>query len=490
MPTNLKDRLSKSRYMEGLRCPLAVYLSVHNYELRSQPTPEQQSRFDAGNRVGELARDRYPGGVLIEQDHLHHREAIDATRTALADGVPAIFEAAFKYDNVKIRADVLRQLPGGGFELLEVKSTASYTAEKHLPDAGVQLHVLLGCGIDVKRVSLMHLNKSYVYPGGDYDPQQLFTSTDITSEAFDYLACVPEHLARMMATINLPEAPLATPGARCSKPYDCAFVDWCNRDVPAPDYSGDVTTVPAILSRLDDLKFPLCFADFETVNPALPIFVGQSPYQTSPVQWSIHILHADGRLEHAEWLIGDASCDPAPEFMRTLLGALETSGTFVHYSAYERTQLVEIARRYPEFRQLLVDHIPGFYDKLSEKLVSTGIASADLHPASSDDGLADFDLGMRVIRQGCNHPEMGPGKYTIKTATKLLARDLPPYEGLAVSNGSQAMAATEIMLAPDTPTDQAAQIRVDLLEYCEQDTKAMVEIYRTLVGDGRGQGRP
>lgn len=479
MTTNLKDRLSKSRYMEGLRCPLAVYLSVHNYELRCQPTPEQQARFDAGNRVGELARDRFPGGLLIEQDHLHHREAIEATLQALTAGAPAIFEAAFKHDNVKIRADVLRRLPEGGFELLEVKSTCSYSAEKHLPDAGVQLHVLLGCGIDVKRVSLMHLNKGYVYPGGEYDPQELFTATDITREAFDYLACVPDHLAEMMATIALPEPPAVTPGALCTTPYECAFIDWCNRDVPAPDYSGDVTAVPAVLSRLDTLRFPLYFADFETLSPPLPIFVGKRPYQTTPVQWSLHTLHADGRLDHAEWLIEDALRDPSPEFMRTLLAALGTDGTFVHYSAYERTQLVDIAVRHPEFRQPLVDRIPRFRDKLAEKLAKEGISFADLRPSGSA-GLADFDLGVRVVSQGCLHPMMGAGKYTIKTATKLLARDLPPYEGLAVSNGDQAMAATAEMLDPGTSAERAAQIRADLLEYCAQDTLAMVEIYRTL----------
>ena len=76
MNAALSDRLSKSRYMEGLRCPLAVYLSVHNYELKGDASPGQQARFDAGNRIGELARDRYPGGVLIEEDHFHHREAI------------------------------------------------------------------------------------------------------------------------------------------------------------------------------------------------------------------------------------------------------------------------------------------------------------------------------------------------------------------------------------------------------------------------------
>ena len=479
MATNLKNRLSKSRYMEGLRCPLALYLSVHRYNLRDTPTQEQEARFAGGNRVGRIARERYPQGVLIEQDYLHHREAVEATRAALATGAPAIFEAAFTHDNVKIRADVLLRLDGGGYELIEVKSTGSYSADKHLADAGVQLHVLLGCGVDVQRVSLMHLNKEYVYGGGAYDPHQLLVSTDITREAIDYLACVPARLEEMMATLALPEAPAVTPGSSCSKPYDCAFIGWCTRDVAAPDYSGAVTTVDAVLECLDDLRFPLHFVDFETVNPPLPIFVGSSPFQVKRVQWSIHTLRADGGLSHAEWLASDASCDPDPEFMRTLLEALGTEGTFIHYSAYERTQLVDIAVRHPEFRQRLVERIPGFSNKLVERLAGSGISYADLMPSGSG-GLGDFDLGVRVVRDGCLHPTLGPRHYTIKTAIKLLARDLPPYEGLAVSNGGQAMAATQVMLAAETTAEQKAQIREDLLTYCEQDTRSMVEIYRTL----------
>ena len=480
MATNLTDRLSKSRYMEGLRCPLAVYLSVHNYQLRDKPTPSQESLFASGNHVGRIARERYPRGVLIEQDHLHHKEAVEATRAALASGAPAIFEAAFTHDNVKVRVDVLRLLEGGGYELIEVKSTGGYSAEKHLADAGIQFYVLLGCGVDVRRVSLMHLNKEYVYLGGEYDAQQLLASTDITREAIDYLGCVPAHLEDMMATLALPEAPVAATGPSCGKPYDCAFLGWCTRDVPAPDYSGEVTTIGAVLKRLDDLRFPLHFVDFETVNPPLPIFVGSSPFQVKRVQWSIHTLHADGTLDHAEWLAHDASCDPDPEFIRTLLEALGTEGTFIHYSPYERTQLVDIALRNAELRQPLVNRIPGFSDKLVEKLASAGISYSDLMPAGSD-GLADFDLGMRVVRDGCLHPTLGPGHYTIKTAIKLLARDLPSYESLAVSDGNQAMSATQVMLAPETSADQAAQIREDLLTYCEQDTRSMVEIYRTLM---------
>ena len=227
--------------------------------------------------------------------------------------------------------------------------------------------------------------------------------------------------------------------------------------MPPPDYSGEVTTVDSVLARLDDLRFPLHFVDFETLNPALPIFVGTCPFQVSRVQWSVHTLRADGRLDHAEWLASDAPRDPDPEFMRTLLEALGTEGTFVHYSAYERTQLVDIAWRHAEFRQPLVDRIPGFRDKLTEKPAREGVSYAGLRPAASG-GLADFDLGMRVVREGCIHPTMGPGHYTIKTAIKLLARALPPYEGLAVSTGDQALLATRELFAHGTPPAQVAPV--------------------------------
>jgi hypothetical protein len=432
-----------------------------------------------GHRVGALAQTRYPGGVAIDDDPLHHAQAVEQTREALAIGAPAIYEAAFTHDNVKVRADILRRLDGGGHELIEVKSTGSYSEAKHLPDVGIQLHVLLGCGVDVRRVSLMHLNRRYVYPGGEHEPRLVFDKTDVTREAFDYVACVPGALATMMETLALPEPPEITCGPACTKPYDCGFIGWCTRDEPEPDYSGDVRTDHAVLRCLDRLRFPLYFVDFETVGLALPIFPGTSPFQPVRVQWSLHALHEDGSLEHAEWLADTSSRNPDPEFMRTLLDALGTEGTFVHYSPYERTQLIDIAWRYPSFRQPLVERIPCWRDKLAEKLAASGESlPAPANPAAH--GLAAFDLGLSAVSKGCIHPQLGSGQYTIKTAIKLLARDLPPYEGLAISNGDQAMVATVEMLTPQTTPQRAEQIRRDLLEYCGQDTLAMVEIYRTL----------
>lgn len=473
--------LSKSTYCKGLRCHRALYLSIHHRELATAPTAEQQARFDTGHSVGELAQQRYPDGVLIDEEYFRHADAEIHTQEALAQGAPAIYEAAFSHAGVRVRVDILARLEGGGYELIEVKSTTRYTAEKHLPDAAVQMHVLLGSGIDVRRVSLMHLNRDYVWAGGEYDLNGLFTATDITDDARAFMGRVPVDVAAMLAMLAESEPPAIPTGVNCSKPYDCEFAAWCLGEPEAPDLAAPVRFEQGPLSRLRDLEFPLHFVDFETVMPALPVFVGTSPHRAVPVQWSMHVLHEDGRLEHAEYLVSDTSVEPSAEFFTTLFEALGQHGTFVHYSPYERTQLVDIAVRLPELRQQLVDRIPGFYRPLLSALSRQGIADDSLCEPTAG-GLADFDLGARVVKDGCFHPVFGSDKgWSIKPAIKILAKDLPPYSALAVSGGEQAMNALEEMLDPATDVERASALRTDLLAYCAQDTLAMVEIYRSLL---------
>ena len=94
--------------MAGLQCHKRLYLEVFHPELAEPFDAGRQAILDTGTRVGELARNLYHGGVLIEEDHLHHNEAVSSTEEALADSsVQAIYEAAFVYDDVRIRADIL-----------------------------------------------------------------------------------------------------------------------------------------------------------------------------------------------------------------------------------------------------------------------------------------------------------------------------------------------------------------------------------------------
>lgn len=56
--------------------------------------------------------------------------------------------------------------------------------------------------------------------------------------------------------------------------------------------AGQLWVNPNLASELSELKFPLSFMDFETINPALPRFAGMRPYDYIPFQWSVHRLES------------------------------------------------------------------------------------------------------------------------------------------------------------------------------------------------------
>ena len=85
-------RLSKSRFLSGLQCHKRLWLECYARELATPPDAAAQAIFDTGSRVGTLARDRFAGGVLVEEDHFHHEEAVRRTRTLMTDpAVAAIY---------------------------------------------------------------------------------------------------------------------------------------------------------------------------------------------------------------------------------------------------------------------------------------------------------------------------------------------------------------------------------------------------------------
>ena len=126
----------------------------------SAPSPTRRSRRSSTSATKSAAAPTrcFRAACSSAQPAWEHRQAIERTRALLADpSVPALFEAAFEHDGVRIRADVLERLPGGRFGLREVKASGSVKPE-HLDDCAVQQHVLEGCGLRIDSVELVHVN--------------------------------------------------------------------------------------------------------------------------------------------------------------------------------------------------------------------------------------------------------------------------------------------------------------------------------------------
>ena len=442
----MTTQLSKSRFQYGLQCLKRLYLESYHQELADPVDPGLQARFDTGTTVGEVARDYFPNGRLIEETHLEHDQAIDTTETLLTDAsVPALYEAAFTFRGIRTRVDVLKRKGSREFDLVEVKSSTRLKPE-HITDVAIQVYAVEGSGIPISGAYLMRLNNTYVYQGGEHDLEHLFALEDVTGPARSFIEKrVPHDLSRMWSALEMDTPPDIATGPHCIRPYRCSFYGHCHQDEPKTN--GRAFISPSLASSLEEITFPTGFLDFETISPAIPLYPGTRPYQPIPFQWSLHILDSSGRLTHDSFLNDDAE-DPRERFIITLLESIPRQGTIVTYSSYEKSILNGLAYAFPLYRDRLLS--------LCDRMV---------------------DL-LKLIRENYYHPGFN-GSYSLKSVAPTLVPDLD-YTDMDIQDGTAASTAYVQMIAEDTPKTDKAGIMKALLTYCARDTEVMVRVHEAL----------
>ena len=364
--------------MAGLQCHKLLWWMAHEPAAPELDVDDaRQALYDQGHRVGELARTYVPGGVLVDLPHDAYEQRLEATRQALAQGAPAVYEAAFRADGVFVSVDILERLERG-FGLIEVKSTAG-VKEQHLPDVAVQTHVLRRSGLDVRRMEVMHLNRACTYP----DLSNLFTRAAVTEAVETRLAAVPGEIAAMTAMLAGPLPRVAT-GPHCSAPYECPFTERCWPVLPPHHVStlyamrrrtfeldelgyrtifdlpedfplgaaadrqrravqtGRMVVEPALRAALAPFSPPVAFLDFETVGLAIPVWNGCHPYDHVPVQWSAYVPDERGALQANDWL-AEGPGDPRPAVAERLLAACADARAIVTYGSFDRDRIRDLA---------------------------------------------------------------------------------------------------------------------------------------------------
>ncbi|MDE2686144.1 MAG: DUF2779 domain-containing protein [Chloroflexota bacterium] len=492
-------RLSKSRFMAGNQCHLRLWYDVHERHLRTPVDAAQQAIFDTGHEVGDLARERYPGGHFVAQDYRNIPAALAETQRLIeADTAAALFEPAFQHDNVLARVDMLERLPDGGWRMVEVKSTTR-RKDEHILDAAVQLWVLRGAGLNVRDAGVLTLDRSYIYDGIRLDIESLFKLHPVFEEASALLESVGWNMAEMQAMLTAESAPDIAPGAHCFKPYDCWYYQHCTKDIPQPEHGikelsymkpkrleqleaigvSEIRDIPNdfplnplqsviretvientdlvhgnLAGMLTAIKPPMRHLDFETFQPAIPRFAGTRPYDQIPFLFSVHTEVDGASPEHVDY-IHENSDDPRPLLVERLLEALGSEGSICVYSRFERTQLKALAEAFPQYANALEDII--------ERLV-------DLLP---------------IVRSGYYHPGFR-GSFSLKSVLPIIAPGMG-YDDLEVADGRMA----SVWYARAVATADARerrQIFDNLRAYCARDTLAMVELRKALMALAHGCG--
>ncbi|WP_278035808.1 hypothetical protein [Flavobacterium nitratireducens] len=119
--------LTKTRFKLGLECPNKLYYTgkINEYANPKSKDPFLIALADGGFQVEELARLHYPEGILIEDKkddkNYDYLDKVQQTNELLKLENVVIFEAAFIYENLFIRVDIIEKI-GNKINLIEVKA--------------------------------------------------------------------------------------------------------------------------------------------------------------------------------------------------------------------------------------------------------------------------------------------------------------------------------------------------------------------------------
>lgn len=486
----MPSAISKSKYLAGLQCPKLLWTHYNDRDSIPPPGPDKQAIFDAGHVVGDLAKDLFPGGVEI--DWSGGLEATMARTLELMQRRIPLYEASFLVDGCYCRADLLVPAGEDAWNLYEVKSSTR-VKDVNLHDVAFQACAIERCGGKLDRLHLVHIDNSYVRQGA-IDVHGLFHIEDVTERARQLQPDVLPRARRMHEVIagERPDTPI---GRHCFQPYPCDLWDRCAAhlpdrsvldlyrirkaqafrwidagitglaDVPASQLTGPQriqqqavrsgqpqVQVREIRRWLDELEHPLYCLDFETMNPAIPLFYGSRPFEHIPFQFSLHVLeNADTEPQHHEFLATKA-VDPRAALADALVDALDgigQGGTLLAFNAsFERRVIRNLADDVPRHAEFLRG-LDGRFEDLA-----TPFSSFWYHDA----------------RQG--------GSCSLKAVLPALTDT--SYLGMEIAAGGQAMREFERVVFGSVPAEEKERVLGALREYCAQDTLALVQVLRAL----------
>lgn len=498
--------LSKSNYMLFLRHP--AWLWLKKFEKYKLPPIDDnlQVMFDAGHEFEVFAEKLFPDGVRLGYttngifDGNKYRSLPQRTKEAIDNDIPTIFQGRFEVDGITCIIDVVKRVGGNTFDLIEIKSSTNAKPE-HFYDLAFQTIVLEKSRINIRNISVMHVNNEYVR-NGDIEPEKLVAKTDVTEDVRELVGLTTDQIDEVKAILDPKTMPDISPRYvnQIGVSGTSWFADWMSiyktlesdldeysiynlsypnseqiekledgcieliSEVPEelalrPKQVAQIQTTrdnKRILKKdkikkfLDTFEYPLYFFDYETFSSVIPAFDGCKPYKDYPFQYSLHVLDSpDANVRHVEYLHADSS-NPMPGLIEQLKTDIGDKGTILTWNmSYEKRCNDTMAHLYPEHKK--------FLDSVNERI-------EDLMTPFSEMWLVDKDFF---------------GSASIKKVLPVIVPELSHGE-LEVQDGLYARRLWTQTVLEGRNQDNKDQILKDLSAYCTLDTYAMVRILEEL----------
>lgn len=229
--------LSKSKYCNLWQCPKITWLNKFKPDVKTED-PSLEQAFAVGHEVGEQAKElfgTYSDMTRYENDCLNITRMIEDTKKELEKGTEVICEAAFSYNGLYCAVDILKR-EGEGWAIYEVKSSTNNAETQeaknvYIADISYQRYVLEHCGIHVTGTYLVCINNQYVR-GEDLDVRELFYVMNIAELVDAEIHNVEPNIKLAEKILNSSDEPDYDLAERCRNPYECAYWEYCSRNLP------------------------------------------------------------------------------------------------------------------------------------------------------------------------------------------------------------------------------------------------------------------
>ncbi len=239
----------------------------------------------------------------------------------------------------------------------------------------------------------------------------------------------------------------------------------------------DLIDTESIKLELDDIKYPICFYDYESCSVPIPFLDHVTPYQHAVVQYSLHKVYEDGKIEHfggvlswtweksvkqitieenpnkvdfeSEKIITWWYKDLLEEFIADIWDDLDKT-FIVWYKAFENTRNDEISEIFPELES-----------KFQEINKNT------------------YDL-MDIFKKGFYYSLDFKGSNSIKYVLPAMVPNMS-YDWMEVPNWLVAMQVLNNIIEWHIDGEEKEKQIINLLKYCGQDSLAMYKIYENIL---------
>ena len=520
--------ISKSDYVLWRDCPHNAWMKRWKPEIyNSSPLSDFELHLiDSGNMVEEMARMRFPEGVLIKEKG---DESLKKTQELLKSKTETIFQASFSDNTLFAAVDILIQGDKGELYLYEVKASNSSKLEDieddldnsgdeivdfkdakaiekykkemlkdhHLFDLAFQVYLAKKIGYTIAGAFLVRLNKQYVR-SGDIDLGKLFVIEDVSLMIDEVLPKVNEEVKLLIPLLNNPELPT---GPCCclykGRSKHCTTFNFHNKEVPS--YSvHDLTRIGSSKKKLfelidssiyDILQIPDDFEFGKKISKQVEVHKRGKAYidceairaELDQMQFPLYFLDYESFNPAIPRFSGYKPYQQIPfQFSLHRLDSLD--GELVHHE-FLYTGKKDPTPLFIDALQKLIGNsgsVIVWYKPFEASHINKNIAIRMPEFANLIDNINNrmFDLMTIFSKQLHIHPEFH-GSASIKKVLPVLCPELS-YKELDIGNGSEAMNTWNRLVTENIDDKERVDTEKAMLEYCKLDTFAMFAIWKHL----------